>query len=184
MDIEARQLQEQAKEHIRNKQRNRAILLIKLRKHKETATEKIDAQLLTILQQIEDVEWASINVQIFQAMKTGTNALNKIHEELSIDDVKCLLDETNEAIEVESQINALLAGQSLDVDDEALLAELESLSPTFTDQSLPVNATTTPTLPEAPSGDITVFPSVPVHEVAQASNHEKISSARMPEIAS
>lgn len=34
------------------------------------------------------------------ALKEGTVALNKLHEELSVDDVEKLLDETMEAIEV------------------------------------------------------------------------------------
>lgn len=33
-------------------------------------------------------------------MKAGTAALNKMHEEMTPDDVAALLDETNEAIEV------------------------------------------------------------------------------------
>lgn len=35
-------------------------------------------------------------------MRAGTNALNKLHEDMSIEDVEKLLEETNEAIEVSS----------------------------------------------------------------------------------
>ncbi|RYH19430.1 hypothetical protein EON65_26115 [archaeon] len=35
-----------------------------------------------------------------KALKAGTAALNKMHEEMTPDDVAALLDETNEAIEV------------------------------------------------------------------------------------
>ena len=38
--------------------------------------------------------------QVLNALKEGTAALNKLHEELSVDDVEKLLDETMEAIEV------------------------------------------------------------------------------------
>jgi hypothetical protein len=37
------------------------------------------------------------------ALKAGTNALNKLHEDMSIEDVEKLLEETNEAIEVRFQ---------------------------------------------------------------------------------
>lgn len=41
--------------------------------------------------------------QVFNALKEGTAALNKLHEELSVDDVEKLLDETMEAIEVQQR---------------------------------------------------------------------------------
>lgn len=36
----------------------------------------------------------------FQALQSGNAALNAIHEEMSVEDVQNILDETNEAIEV------------------------------------------------------------------------------------
>jgi hypothetical protein len=37
---------------------------------------------------------------VLNALKAGTAALNKLHEDMSIEDVEKLLEETNEAIEV------------------------------------------------------------------------------------
>jgi hypothetical protein len=114
-------------------------------------------------------------------LKSGTKALNQLHDEMSVDDVETLLSETNEAIEVfllsfihlsfssfviysksikvENQINKLLAGQLKQLDDEELLKELDDLISTE-------NVTNTPKmilnnkkndnldLPEAPSHQI------------------------------
>lgn len=49
---------------------------------------------------LEDIEWESQNMEILKALKSGTDALNKIHEEMSVEDVENLLADTNEAIEV------------------------------------------------------------------------------------
>jgi hypothetical protein len=40
---------------------------------------------------------------VLNALKAGTAALNKLHEDMSIEDVEKLLEETNEAIEVPSR---------------------------------------------------------------------------------
>jgi hypothetical protein len=55
---------------------------------------------MTVQSQIDDVEWASINISIIKAIESGTRELNRIHEERSLEDVEMLMDETNEAIEV------------------------------------------------------------------------------------
>lgn len=50
--------------------------------------------------QIEDIEWESHNIEVLNALKAGTSALNKLHEEMSLEDVERLMEETNEAIQV------------------------------------------------------------------------------------
>lgn len=85
---------------------------------------------------------------MLHALKAGTAALNKLHEEMSLEDVEKLMEETNEAIQVillpfssllfssfpshfspsnqiENEISALLAGQFSPIDESELEAELE-----------------------------------------------------------
>lgn len=157
LEIESQKLTEQAKEHIRLQQRDRAMLLLKLRKHKEKAVDEINNQLISVMQQIEDLEWAAISVQVLNAIKSGTSLLNAIHDEISVDDVQSLLDETTEAIEVENQINAVLAGSITSLDESDLLAELDQL----TADPSQVNVQ----LPQEPTGRITILPKTPDHEI-------------------
>jgi charged multivesicular body protein 6 len=157
LEIDSQKLTEQAKEHLRLQQRDRAMLLLRLRKHKEKTVDEINNQLITVMQQIEDLEWASISVQVLNAIKAGTSLLNAIHEEISVDDVQSLLDETNEAIEVENQINALLAGSISSLDDNDLLAELDQLTANPNQVNIQ--------LPQEPTGDITILPQAPEHDI-------------------
>lgn len=90
----------QAKELIVLRLKNRALLVLKLKRFKEKELDGIDAKLMTVQSQIDDVEWASMNVSILKAIESGTHELNRIHEERSLEDVEMLMDETNEAIEV------------------------------------------------------------------------------------
>jgi hypothetical protein len=78
-------LEDQAKELIRQRQKTRALLVLKLKKHKEKGVDSIDAQLLNVLRMIEDVEWATVNIQVMKALEDGNNALNAIHKEMSVE---------------------------------------------------------------------------------------------------
>jgi len=75
-------------------------LVLKLKRFKEKEVSNLDAQLISILEMIDNVEWEYANMKVYKALKAGTAALNKMHEEVSYEDVATLLDETNEAIEV------------------------------------------------------------------------------------
>ena len=94
-------LESQAKELIVLRLKNRALLVLKLRKFKQRELDGIDAKLLSIQSQIDDVEWATINLSILNAIESGTRELNRIHDERSLEDVEALMDDTNDAIEVD-----------------------------------------------------------------------------------
>lgn len=144
---------------IRQEQKNRALLVLKLRRFKDAEADKVDAELMTVLEMIENVEWEHANMEVLKALKAGTASLNKLHEEMSLDDVADLLDETNEAIAVENQINEMIAGQFDMGDNEELereLAELmgESQPAQKADQKAESTAATTLDLPSVPTSPI------------------------------
>lgn len=100
LESDSEKLQSQARELVQMRQKQRALLLLKLRKYKEKELDNVDNQLLNVFKMIEDIEWESANMEVLKALKVGTEALNKFHEEMSVEDVEALLEETNEAIEV------------------------------------------------------------------------------------
>ena len=93
-------LETQAKELIALRLKDRALLVLKLKKFKQKELDGIDSKLLSVQSQINDIEWASINVSILNAIESGTKELNRIHEERTLEDVETLMNDTNEAIEV------------------------------------------------------------------------------------
>lgn len=100
LENDSKKLEAQVKELIALRLKNRALLVLKLKRFKEKELDKIESKLMIIQTQINDVEWASINVSILNAIEAGTKELNRIHEERSVEDVQLLIDESNEAIEV------------------------------------------------------------------------------------
>ena len=93
---------DQAKKLISLQQKDRALIVLKLRRFKDNEANKVDGELMSVLEMIENVEWEHANMEVLRALKAGTASLNKLHEEMSMDDVADLLEETNQAIEVRS----------------------------------------------------------------------------------
>jgi charged multivesicular body protein 6 len=143
--------------------------VLKLKRFKEKETNNADGQLISVLEMIDTVEWEHSNMEVLKALKSGTNMLNKMHEEMSLDDIENLLDETNEAIEVENQINSLIAGQLNVADDEELELELAGLMKDelqtgnlkkTVNTATAVDEIKFPVVPTVP-----VMPTVPYHQV-------------------
>ena len=85
LEKDSQKLEGQVKTLIALKQKNRALLLLKLKKVKENEVEKLDAKLLNVYSMIQSVEWASINVSVITAIESGnitthTNDQYTFHE--------------------------------------------------------------------------------------------------------
>lgn len=70
--IESKSLGDQARELVHSGKKERAILILKIRKLKESRAEEIDGQLLTLYNTIEKIETASLNVEILKSIESGT----------------------------------------------------------------------------------------------------------------
>ncbi len=64
LDNEAKQLQIQASQLLANKQKDRAVLLLKLRRFKLEEAKRMDQQLLNILQLISTIEWETQSFKV------------------------------------------------------------------------------------------------------------------------
>lgn len=71
LEKDSQKLEGQVKTLIALKQKNRALLLLKLKKVKENELEKLDVKLLNVYSMIQSVEWASINTSVISAIESG-----------------------------------------------------------------------------------------------------------------
>ena len=108
LEKDSEKLESQARELIAMKQKNRALLVLKIKKCKQKELEGLDLKLMNILTTIDQIEWASINMQVVTAIEAGTKELNRIHQEMPLDDVEALMEESNQAIEVSLVIIPIL----------------------------------------------------------------------------
>eukprot|EP00525_Craspedostauros_australis_P002850 CAMPEP_0198116026 /NCGR_PEP_ID=MMETSP1442-20131203/9299_1 /TAXON_ID= /ORGANISM="Craspedostauros australis, Strain CCMP3328" /LENGTH=228 /DNA_ID=CAMNT_0043773707 /DNA_START=171 /DNA_END=857 /DNA_ORIENTATION=+ len=130
-----------------------ALQLLKVKKMKRNEVDSVENQLLTVLQMVQTIDSKQNEAAVLEAMRTGKDALQKMHEQTTVDDVLELMDQIQEQADVEKEVSTLL-GQghesAFSLEDEAAIeAELLALDggdaavampevPTDEPQSLPV----------------------------------------------
>lgn len=135
-------------------------MLLRKKKYQEKLLETTDQQLENLEKLTSDLEFSQIEQRVLDGLKIGNEALKKVHEILTIEEVEKILDETKEGVEkqreIDDVINQYTESALTDADEEEVLAELDQLI--ATDDK---NATKTPSveesveLPEVPTDELT-----------------------------
>lgn len=114
---------ETAKKLLRLKKKQQAKLCLVKKKQHEKHQEGAYGKISNLDKMLMDIEMAKFNKETFEAMKQGTSALQKLNNELTIEDVEQLMEDNEEAMAYANEINDILA--DLDgVTDEDVMAEL------------------------------------------------------------
>ncbi|KAI0232558.1 Charged multivesicular body protein 6 [Lamellibrachia satsuma] len=121
------QLRQVAKQLLAKGQPGKAKLLLRKKKYQETLLIKTGQQLDNIEKMVHDLEFAQLEMTVMDGLKSGNEALKKLHQILSVEDVEKILDETTEAVEYQQEIDALLAGGLTQEDEADVLNELDQI---------------------------------------------------------
>lgn len=106
----------------------RAKLILRKKKYQENLLGTTDKELEALEKLTADLEFSQIQQQVLDGLQVGNEALKKIHDVLTIDEVERIMDETREGVEKQQEIDALIASGALSSEDEdAVAAELEEL---------------------------------------------------------
>jgi len=116
--------------HAEGKTKN-ALQLMRLRKYKLAEADRVEEQLLTVLQMVDKISEKQNEAEVILAMKSGKNALQMMHDKMGIDNVLDLMDDIRDQNETEQRINEVLGQEGLmvmeELGEEDILAELEQL---------------------------------------------------------
>lgn len=146
----------------------RAKLILRKKKYQENLLKTTDNELEALEKLTADLEFSQVQQQVLDGLKIGNEALKKIHDVLTIEDVEKIMDETREGIEKQQELDALISSGVLSLDDEnSVAAELEELIAS--------------TLPHIDDDIEEKLPEVPTHEpkekkrIAEEERKEKVA---------
>eukprot|EP01080_Neovahlkampfia_damariscottae_P009753 gene9753-2080_t len=131
-----------ARELLQKKQKEQAKLALQKKKYQQTLLEKAQVQLDNVQQLCDSLEFTKIEHEVFEALKQGTESLEKLNNEMKIEDVEKIMEDSREAMEYRDEISKLLSETLTPEDDEAALAELEELEKLMNEE---ISETTVPT---------------------------------------
>lgn len=105
--------------------------LVVLRRHKclEEILKRTETQLMTLEGLVHDIEYTQIEVSVVEGLKVGSEALKQLNSLMNIDDIQQMMEDNAEAAEKQREIDNILSKSSVRLNEDDLLAELESLKP-------------------------------------------------------
>merc|ERR1712029_373715 len=118
---------ELAKKLLKEGKKDRAKLLLRKKKFQEGLLDKTDAQLDQLERLVHDIEFATVQKQVLDGLKSGNDALEKANAMFSVDEIEDIMADTQEAVDKQREIDSLLSGQLTEEDESEVIDELDKL---------------------------------------------------------
>lgn len=97
-----------AKEHLAKGNKQLALLALKKRNYQQSLLAKTQDQLLNLEQLVQSIEFSRVQLQVIDGLKKGNAVLSELQQEMKIEDVELLMEETAEAIAYQKVIHLFM----------------------------------------------------------------------------
>jgi len=118
---------ERARTLIKAKKKQKAMMVLKLRKYRAAQAAKADGQLLNLQQMISDIQYQELQADVVAGLEQGNTVLKELTAACSLERVELLMEESQEAADAVNAVGDLLAGGLSADDDAAAEAELAAM---------------------------------------------------------
>jgi len=116
-----------AKELLKKGDKRRAMLALKKKKAQEQQIEKAEGMLMNLEEMVQKIVTAQQEIDVFKALEQGKNTLQSLNDQIKIEDVEKLMEDTAEAIAYQEELDQALSGQLGNIDEATLEAELAEI---------------------------------------------------------
>ncbi|KAJ2709859.1 Vacuolar protein sorting-associated protein 20 [Coemansia spiralis] len=116
-----------ARELLRRGDRKRALLALRRRKYQEQMILTTDQQLSNLEQLMGTIEFSLLQKDVLFGLAQGNRVLAQLNNEMRIEDVERLAEETADAIAYQEEVSEVLRANMSAEDEEAVERELELL---------------------------------------------------------
>merc|ERR1712086_1118940 len=156
-------------ESVRARKKKQALVFLKKIKLQEAKYTKADDQMSNLETMIADYEFAKVEVQIFEGIKAGNQAIQAMQKELSVEDAEKVMDEAAEGLAYCDEIGSILSEQLSDYDNEQVLEDLARMEEEWggVAPAMPDAPVTQPDMPDVPISQ-PAMPDAPVSQEAAA----------------
>ncbi|KAG8225938.1 hypothetical protein J437_LFUL005975 [Ladona fulva] len=117
-----------AKNLLKDGKKERALLLLRKKKYQEQLLAKTDGLLQNLEHLVQDLEFSQVEIQVLDGLKAGNEALKKVNEILSLENVEAILEETREGIEKQREIDEMIGGALTNEDEEDVMKEFKEIT--------------------------------------------------------
>ncbi|THD22798.1 Charged multivesicular body protein 4Ba [Fasciola hepatica] len=138
------------------KNKRAALKVLAQKKEYEKQLTRMDNTLSIIENQLQTIDNAGMNLEVFKVLKATAGSLKDTHKNMKIDDVQNTMDDIMEQRDIAQEISDAISNPSafgLDVDEDELLAELQGLQEEELQNEL-LNIDNVPELPNVPARDL------------------------------
>ncbi|GAA5927086.1 Snf7 family protein [Sporobolomyces koalae] len=177
IEVVLKREREIAAESLRAGNKQRALIALRQKKYQESLLSQTDSQLETLQKLVQSIEFSLVEKDVLFGLQQGSEVLKQLNQELDINKVEKLMDETREGIAYQEEVSALLSSRISAQDEEDVLAELAALQEAEVGDKLPQVPVNQLPLPERTDEPTKVLPDAREEEERQPQRQRQAIAA-------